>query len=118
MANKCLDCGYAITWETQRRQYGRAIRRGLTPDEAKQLMPRCQKCLTHTFRDRGMGRQSVKSVKSVVFGCAPTDPHFSIEALLLDLKQIGKEIRCTRFSLTSLTSPISPTSRRRRARAL
>jgi hypothetical protein len=90
MANKCLDCGYAITWEIQRHQYGRAIRRGLTPAQAAQLMPRCQKCLTCALHERGIGgRQSVKSVKSVVFGCVPQS---SISSLLLALKQTGKEI--------------------------
>lgn len=33
---KCLRCGFAITWaDRRRRQYGRAIRHGLTPEEAK-----------------------------------------------------------------------------------
>ena len=44
---RCLCCGGSITWEMQRRQYGRAIKTyGLTPDEAKTLMPRCGTCLT------------------------------------------------------------------------
>jgi hypothetical protein len=49
---KCIGCGSPrLTWAEQRRQYGRAIRRGLTPDEAKRLMPRCQKCLTVMLGD-------------------------------------------------------------------
>jgi hypothetical protein len=32
----CLRCGYAITWAEQRRQYGRAIRHSLTPDQMGQ----------------------------------------------------------------------------------
>jgi hypothetical protein len=119
MASKCLDCGYPVAWNTQRSQYGRAIRRGLTPDQAKELMPLCGKCLTAALRKRGIGnRRSVKSVKSVVFESAHTDPHFSISTLLQDLKQTGVEKPCIRFSLTSLTSPISPASRRRRTREL
>lgn len=48
---KCIDCGLPkLTWRDQRAQYGRAIRSGLTADEAKALMPRCQKCLTKTLK--------------------------------------------------------------------
>jgi hypothetical protein len=44
---KCLGCGAPkLTWAEHRRQYGRALKRGLTPEEAKKLMPRCQKCMT------------------------------------------------------------------------
>jgi hypothetical protein len=44
--NKCLGCGLGITWTEQRRQYGRIIRRGLSPETAGHLVPRCQKCVT------------------------------------------------------------------------
>jgi hypothetical protein len=48
---KCIDCKMPkLTWADQRRQFGRAIRRGLTVDEAKALMPRCQKCLTQALK--------------------------------------------------------------------
>ena len=52
MPGKCLYCRRAITWAEQRRQLGRLIRRGgtITYDEAKRLMPRCQKCLTVLLR--------------------------------------------------------------------
>jgi len=43
---KCLGCGALRTPGKVRWQYKRAIRHRLTPDEAKALMPRCQKCLT------------------------------------------------------------------------
>jgi hypothetical protein len=47
---RCRRCGNPITRDQQRRQFGRAIQTyGLTPDEAKRLMPRCQKCLTEMF---------------------------------------------------------------------
>jgi hypothetical protein len=50
---KCIACGLPkMTWADQRRQYGRAIRKGLTPDEAKRIMPRCQKCMTEFFGDQ------------------------------------------------------------------
>jgi hypothetical protein len=49
--NPCQDCGYRITWAEQRRQYARAIQRyGVSSEAAKKLMPRCEKCLTETFR--------------------------------------------------------------------
>jgi hypothetical protein len=38
-----------MTWAEQRRQYGRAIRYGLTPQEAKAEMPKCGKCVTELF---------------------------------------------------------------------
>jgi hypothetical protein len=43
---KCIGCGILRTPGKMRWQHNRAIKRGLTPDEAKALMPRCQKCLT------------------------------------------------------------------------
>jgi hypothetical protein len=45
----CLRCGFPITWEAQWQQWGRLMRRGLSPEEAKALMPRCQKCITMTI---------------------------------------------------------------------
>jgi hypothetical protein len=38
-----------MTWAEQRRQYGRAIRYGLTTQEAKAEMPKCGKCVTELF---------------------------------------------------------------------
>jgi uncharacterized protein with PIN domain len=50
---KCLDCGYAITWAEQRRQFARAIKiYGLTPEEAGRVMPRCQVCTTNLLSPR------------------------------------------------------------------
>ena len=46
VGNRCLSCGYGLTWANIRVQYGRAIKRGLTLDEAKAVCPRCQKCMT------------------------------------------------------------------------
>jgi hypothetical protein len=40
------------TWRDQRLQYGRAIAAGMTPEEAKQTLPRCGKCLTLVLRSR------------------------------------------------------------------
>ena len=43
---RCHDCGCPITWAAQRKQYGRLMRLGFTPDQATVGMPRCQKCVT------------------------------------------------------------------------
>ena len=44
--DQCLRCNQQMTWAEQRRQFGRLIRYGWTPEEAKRLTPRCQKCVT------------------------------------------------------------------------
>jgi hypothetical protein len=49
---RCRDCRYPQTWADQRRQWGRGLRAGLTPDEAKAAMPRCQKCMTTHLASR------------------------------------------------------------------
>jgi hypothetical protein len=51
--SKCIGCGFPVTWEHQRRQWGRLMRRGLSREEAKNLMPRCQKCMTLALRTVG-----------------------------------------------------------------
>jgi hypothetical protein len=51
---KCLGCGAQLTWAKQRRQFGRTIRAGLTPEEIKTLVPRCQKCMTEVLHARGL----------------------------------------------------------------
>jgi hypothetical protein len=51
---KCLSCGFGqLTWAQVRRQYARAIKRGLKPNEAKALMPRCGKCTTEMLQRAG-----------------------------------------------------------------
>lgn len=57
MANMCLDCGYPMTWDAERRQFGRLLKRGLVADEAKRLLPRCQKCITQLLRGRALKRR-------------------------------------------------------------
>jgi hypothetical protein len=47
----CSGCGRQMTWEQQRRQYGRLLRAGKAPVEAKALTPRCQKCVTAAVRE-------------------------------------------------------------------
>jgi hypothetical protein len=44
--DKCLRCQNPMTWADQRRQYGRAMRAGMTVEEARRILPRCQKCMT------------------------------------------------------------------------
>jgi hypothetical protein len=52
---KCRGCSIGrLTWAEQQRQYARAIHAGLTPEEVKTLMPRCQKCTTEALHARGL----------------------------------------------------------------
>ncbi len=39
-----------MTWAAQRVQYGRLLKSGATPAEAKEAPLRCQKCLTLVLR--------------------------------------------------------------------
>lgn len=48
----CLQCGYSITWATQRQQFGRLMRKGFSVEDARKLLPRCQVCLTATLRGK------------------------------------------------------------------
>lgn len=54
MTVKCSrsGCPVSLTWAEQRRQFGRAVRAGLSVDEIKALMPRCQKCMTEELSSR------------------------------------------------------------------
>jgi hypothetical protein len=54
----CLRCGYPITWDDQKRQWGRLMRRGVSPEEGKALMPRCQKCNTITIGRKRRGQSA------------------------------------------------------------
>jgi hypothetical protein len=42
----CSRCSARITWADQRRQWGRLIRAGLSERQARDIQPRCQKCVT------------------------------------------------------------------------
>jgi hypothetical protein len=48
--DRCLQCRYPITWAAQRQQFGRLMRAGFSIAGAKQMMPRCQKCMTVALR--------------------------------------------------------------------
>jgi hypothetical protein len=57
VSEACVSCNGRLTWSEQRRQFAIAIKVfGLTPEEAKQIMPRCGKCLTELMRERGRKR--------------------------------------------------------------
>lgn len=43
---KCLNCNFQMTWDAQKRQYGRIKKKGLTDEQIKTALPRCQKCMT------------------------------------------------------------------------
>jgi len=45
-SKRCKDCRRILTWAERRRQYGRLLRRGLTEEQVKGALPRCQKCMT------------------------------------------------------------------------
>jgi len=62
---RCLRCGLGMTWAEQRRQFGRLIRKGLSPQEVKTIAPLCQKCITVAF-DRTNETTRVKSYVSMV----------------------------------------------------
>ena len=50
---KCKRCGIGITWDDQKRQYGRAMRMGFSPAEWKEFGPMCQKYLTSYAEEQG-----------------------------------------------------------------
>jgi len=47
----CVKCWTSLTWDHRKKQYRPRIEGGLTPDEAKAAMPRCQKCMTVFLRN-------------------------------------------------------------------
>jgi hypothetical protein len=48
---KCFACGVAVTWASVKVQYGRAIKRGFSQDQAKEACPRCYRCMTKYLRN-------------------------------------------------------------------
>jgi hypothetical protein len=51
----CIGCRWVtLTWAGQRRQFARALSAGLTQEQTKELMPRCQKCTTKALHERGL----------------------------------------------------------------
>jgi hypothetical protein len=58
---QCVRCGASMTWADQRLQFGRAVRVfQQTPEQAKQLMPRCYDCLNILFPGRLRSRPGWK----------------------------------------------------------
>ena len=57
--NKCRRCLVSLTWGNAKAQYGRMIRRGLTPEKAKALSPCCQKCTTIVLQEQSENRRVV-----------------------------------------------------------
>jgi ribosomal protein S27AE len=43
--NSCSRCGQWMTWAQARSSFDRMIRKGFTPEEAKQQSPICGKCI-------------------------------------------------------------------------
>jgi hypothetical protein len=49
----CSHCGYpSLTWAEARQSFGVMIRYGLTPEAAKNLSPRCRRCVAAIARGR------------------------------------------------------------------
>jgi hypothetical protein len=55
---QCGQCGALITWATRKAQYGRLVRRGLTPERVNALLLCCPKCATATLREGEPGPTS------------------------------------------------------------
>jgi hypothetical protein len=50
---KCKHCAFrGLTWRESKKSYVRMTERGLSPDEAKELLPPCSKCCTVVMRER------------------------------------------------------------------
>lgn len=49
MATYCKFCNSSQTWLTQRGQYGRLKKKGVSDEEIKNILPRCPKCVTAYF---------------------------------------------------------------------
>ncbi len=49
---RCRRCNYEMTWAAQRRQFGRLMKRGLSVQQAKEILPPCQTCVTRYLRDQ------------------------------------------------------------------
>jgi hypothetical protein len=67
-SQRCRRCQQPVKWDDQRRQFARLMQNGLTKDQVKAVLPRCQKCTTlwlhpDTEGARLRRRRSVKSVK-------------------------------------------------------
>lgn len=46
---RCLSCNHPITWAEQKKQFGRLVRKGLSSEQAKRLLPWCGKCVTNAL---------------------------------------------------------------------
>jgi hypothetical protein len=40
-----------MTWAEQRRQFGRLVQKGMALEQVKQLLLRCQKCVTKWLKE-------------------------------------------------------------------
>jgi hypothetical protein len=48
---RCQKCRALITWDEQRKQYGRLLRAGFALWQVKERMPLCYRCTTIKIRD-------------------------------------------------------------------
>jgi len=67
--SKCLRCKNTMTWAQQRQQFGRLLRAGLSPQESRDISPRCQKCVTLYLGSAARAaRAAVNAVNAVIRG--------------------------------------------------
>lgn len=51
--SRCLSCLRVLTWDEQKRQFGKLLKKKyFSVEEAKAMMPRCQKCVTVELKAR------------------------------------------------------------------
>jgi hypothetical protein len=82
---KCVDCGWNISWSEQRRQFARASQKyGLTPDEAKKAMPRCQICTTNTLSPHVSGGSVSEPPEKTALALPAARPPSITVAFLID----------------------------------
>jgi len=62
---RCLRCQRPMNWAEQKRQFGRLMSIGFTVEEAKQTMPRCQKCMTAHLRETGRSTRAAPADRLV-----------------------------------------------------
>ena len=88
-------CRTPMTWDQRRRQFGRLMRRGLSTEKAKRIMPPlCQKCLTVTLDERLRFRNWIAQA-SVTDGDLIAD--IQGDRHLPDLRDFGSAQFCVSF---------------------
>lgn len=68
--NRCKQCNNPMTWAQSRVQFGRLLKQGKTPEQAKEILPRCQLCVTRlvqrTELDAKRAAERIERVKRFI----------------------------------------------------